>query len=98
VPLHGPKFRLLQPQEKQELIKLHKNLGHPDPNVLSQHLKTAGASEQVVEAAKEYICDACVEPLGLAIKGLPNSMSPRNLMNFWGLMVSSGREKRVFKS
>ena len=61
VPLHGPKFRLLQPHEKQDLVKLHKNLGHPDPNVLSQHLKASGASEHVVEIAKEYICDACVE-------------------------------------
>ena len=50
VPLHGPKFRLLQPHEKQDLVKLHKNLGHPDPNVLSQHLKASGASEHVVEA------------------------------------------------
>ena len=35
VPLHGPKFRLLQPHGKQDLVKLHKNLGHPDPHVLS---------------------------------------------------------------
>ena len=61
VPLHGPKFRLLSDPEKQDLVKVHKNLGHPDPNVLAQHLKLSGASEHVVEAAKEYICDACVE-------------------------------------
>ena len=61
VPLHGPKFRLLNDQEKQDLIKIHKNLGHPDPTVLAQHLKLTGASENIVEAAKEYICDACVE-------------------------------------
>lgn len=29
VPLHGPLFRNLTPQEKQGLMKLHKNLGHP---------------------------------------------------------------------
>ena len=61
VPLHGPKFRLLKDSEKQDLIKVHKNLGHPDPNVLSQHLKLNGAEEHIVEAAREYICDACVE-------------------------------------
>jgi hypothetical protein len=51
----------VQPHEQHDLVKLHKNLGHPDPNVLSQYLKASGASEHVVEAAKEYICDACVE-------------------------------------
>ncbi|CAL1160551.1 unnamed protein product, partial [Cladocopium goreaui] len=61
VPLHGPKFRLLNAQEKQDLVKLHKNLGHPDPIRLAHHLKEAGAHEHVIEAAKEYICDACVE-------------------------------------
>ena len=61
VPLHGPKFRMLNDQEKQDLVKLHKNLGHPDPLTLARHLKHAGAHEHVVEAAKEYICDACVE-------------------------------------
>ena len=61
VPLHGPCFRMLNAQEKQDLVKLHKNLGHPDPMVLAQHLKASGAADHVVDAAKEYICDACVE-------------------------------------
>ena len=59
--IHGPKFRLLNAQEKQDLVKLHKNLGHPDPLRLAHHLKEAGAHEHVIEAAKEYVCDACVE-------------------------------------
>ena len=51
----------MKDSEKQDLIKVHKNLGHPDSNVLSQHLKLNGAEEHIVEAAREYICDACVE-------------------------------------
>ena len=43
IALHGPKFRLLNETEKNELIKLHKNLGHPDPEKLSQHLRLQGA-------------------------------------------------------
>ena len=60
-PLHGPDFRALQPDEKQQLIKLHKNLGHPDPKTLSAHLKVQGAAEHIVRAASDYVCDACVE-------------------------------------
>ena len=60
-PLHGPCFRALSPEEKQDLVKLHKNLGHPDPRVLSAHLKVQKAPEHVVRAAADFICDACVE-------------------------------------
>ena len=61
VALHGPHFRCLKDHEKQDLVKLHKNLGHPDPNVLAQHLRANGAASHIIDAAKEYICDACVE-------------------------------------
>ena len=61
IPIHGPKFRQLHPAEKAELVKLHKNLGHPDPNVFAHHLQVQGAQPHIVEAAREYVCDACVE-------------------------------------
>ena len=61
IALHGPKFRLLNDTEKSELVKLHKNLGHPDPEKLSQHLRVQGANPRIVEAAREFVCDACVE-------------------------------------
>jgi hypothetical protein len=60
-PLHGPCFRALSHEEKQDLVKLHKNLGHPDPRVFSAHLKVQKAPEHVVRAAADFICDACVE-------------------------------------
>ena len=61
IALHGPKFRLLSETEKNDLIKLHKNLGHPDPEKLAAHLQTQGARRSVIEAAREFVCDACVE-------------------------------------
>lgn len=61
VPLHGPLFRNLSSQEKQDLVKLHKNLGHPDPQKLAQHLENLGASPHIVAASREYVCDTCVE-------------------------------------
>ena len=61
VPLHGPLFRNLSAHEKQDLVKLHKNLGHPDPMKLSEHLKALGAQPHIIAAAREFVCDACVE-------------------------------------
>ena len=63
IPLHGPKFRSLTDSEKRDLVKLHKNLGHPDPNVLADHLKMQKAADHIIEAAREFVCDACVESM-----------------------------------
>lgn len=63
-PIHGPLFRNLSDREKADIVKLHKNLGHPDPNVLADHLKIQGAHDHIVAGAREYVCDACVESTG----------------------------------
>ena len=60
-PLSGPAFRNLTAQAKQELVRIHRNLGHPAPLTLSAHLKAAGADPKMVEAAKDYQCDSCLE-------------------------------------
>ena len=61
VALHGPKYRALNAQEKKDLFRVHQNLGHPDPMVLAEHLRAQRAAPHIVEAAREFVCDACVE-------------------------------------
>ena len=60
-PLHGPAFRALSSAEKTDLIRLHRNLGHPAPLKLAEHLQTAKALPHIIAAAKDFVCDACVE-------------------------------------
>ena len=60
-PLHGPNFRSLDAQEISQLVLLHKNLGHPDPKILANHLQHQGAPDHVVKGAQDFVCDACVE-------------------------------------
>ena len=60
-PLHGPHFRALSPAEKQELRKLHHNLGHPEPLRLAAQLQARGAPAHVIAGAEDFVCDACVE-------------------------------------
>lgn len=62
-PIHGPAFRRLSSVQKQELVKLHKNLGHPDPIKLKAHLIAQKADPAIIEAALEYACDACLESI-----------------------------------
>ncbi len=61
VAIHGPKFRSLSATEKQDLARVPNNLGHPDPNVLAEHLRALNSPVHIIEAALEYVCDACAE-------------------------------------
>ena len=61
IPLHGPNFRALENHEKSQLVLLHKNLGHPDPNTLAAHLQAQQAPQHIVKAATDFVCDSCVE-------------------------------------
>ena len=59
---HGEALRTVQ--------KLHRNLGHPSPQSLVEMLQSRGASEAVVEAARNYQCVSCL------MYKKPNQTSP----------------------
>ena len=61
VPLHGPAYRSLTSQEKSDLVRMHRNLGHPAPMTLAEHLTSAGAAGHIIAGAREYQCDTCLE-------------------------------------
>ena len=85
IAIHGPKFRNLSEVEKADLRKLHLNLGHPDPNVLAEHLRTHQAAPHVVEAAREYVCDACVESVGRKHQRPAKLHEPRDFNDLVGI-------------
>ena len=58
---HGPGFLRLQAQEQAEIRRLHHNLGHPDTARFVKYLQQGGACTEVIEGAKDFQCDACVE-------------------------------------
>ena len=60
-PIHGPCFRALSHEEQTIVIRAHKNLGHPAPLDLARHLEAAKADKRIVDAAKDFQCDACLE-------------------------------------
>ena len=45
---HGPKFMSMNPENKKIAIRLHKNLGHPDPQKLSKVLQQRGYSPRTL--------------------------------------------------
>ena len=47
------------PRAYQYVQRLHKNLGHPAPDVLQKMLEEVQATENVLEAARQYQCPKC---------------------------------------
>ena len=97
VPIHGPAFRDLTSHEKQDLVKIHKNLGHPDPKVLADHLSAQKASPHIIEAAKDFVCDACVESTGRRHQRPAKLHEPREFNQCVGLDGFYWRGKAGFQ-
>ena len=47
--------------QRQAVLRLHQNTGHRAPLRLAKALAIAGASPEVIRAAKEIKCDVCAE-------------------------------------
>eukprot|EP00973_Karenia_brevis_P084288 11697704-Karenia_brevis.AAC.1 len=64
--------------QKWELLKLHRNLGHPQPREMARAVRNAGAERHIVRwALKELRCPSCesrVKPLTRRPGALPRSM------------------------
>eukprot|EP00435_Cladocopium_sp_Y103_P038988 s374_g10.t1 len=61
VPVHGPAFLRLSASQQSDLLRLHHNLGHPDPARLRRLLETQKADPLVIAGAADMQCDVCVE-------------------------------------
>ena len=60
-PKHGPMFRALPSGLQNQIIKIHKNLGHPNLEQLQKAFERSGWSETVTQAIRDFVCDTCFE-------------------------------------
>ena len=58
-PKQPESFQALTTQEKQSLVRIHKNLGHPNPERFSSLLRQQGFRSEVARAALDYQCSIC---------------------------------------
>eukprot|EP00435_Cladocopium_sp_Y103_P011780 s1452_g3.t1 len=70
----------LMTENRQEAVRtvqrLHRGLGHPSPEALTELLESRGASETILKCAREYKCVACArykKPDGIAPSSLPKA-------------------------
>ena len=57
---HGPAFMKLTTQQRQQLIRMHNNLGHPDSQLLGNVLRDQGWDTSAIEGIKDMHCPSCV--------------------------------------
>ena len=58
---HGPLFLQLNKEERNWLLKMHRNLGHPGHAKLMEHCKHLGCPKHIVEAVPYLRCATCLE-------------------------------------
>ena len=58
---HGSRFLSLPAHEKQHLLRVHKNLGHPSHQVLSQVLRRQGYPSHLTQALEDMKCSVCIQ-------------------------------------
>ena len=58
---HGPLFEQLSKEEKQWLLKLHRNLGHPGSAKLQEYCRQLGCETRIVKAIDHLRCSTCLE-------------------------------------
>ena len=61
---HGSRFLALSSEEKQIIIKCHKNLGHPSAERLKVLMKQQSFRPEMIEAIDDYRCSVCLETKG----------------------------------
>ena len=74
IAVSGPLFLKLPPEERADIVRLHQNLGHPEPDLFRKFLKERGASEAVIEGVKEFQCPTCAENQGAPLLARPSSI------------------------
>ena len=55
----GPRFAALNNEERRLLLRLHKNLGHPSSQVLSQVLRNRGYPSHMIQGLQDMKCSTC---------------------------------------
>ena len=56
----SPSVLLLPKWERQRLMQIHKNLGHPSNERLAKALRNAGHRPEMVQAAFDLVCPSCL--------------------------------------
>ena len=58
---HGPLFLGLDQEERNWVLKMHRNLGHPGSAKLVEHCKHLGCPKHIIEAIPQLQCATCLE-------------------------------------
>ena len=75
---HGPKFQKLSSEQRQQLIRMHNNLGHPNATLLGNVLRDQNWPSEAIEGIKDMHCPSCYEHTKPKIARPGHLGEPRN--------------------
>ena len=84
---HGPKFLALPSEERTWVMKIHKNMGHPNASKLRLFCQQMGCSQNILEALSDLRCSTCLETKGPEI-AKPSAIHPE--MDFGDVIGMDG--------
>lgn len=58
---HGPNFRKLDPENRQWLLKIHRNLGHPSSTKLLEFCRQLQCPKEILQGIPDIRCSTCLE-------------------------------------
>ena len=67
IPRHGPGYLRLGEREKNELVRLHNNLGHPNVDMFVKFLQERKVEPALIQGARDFECSTCLET-GVSVK------------------------------
>ena len=92
-------FRLPTVAQQQELLKLHRNLGHPPPNEFGRALRHAGAHRNVIRwAVRDMVCPACegrAKPSAKRPGALPRCLRFNQVIGADLVEFNDGQHRRI---
>ena len=58
---HGAKMLALTPEERSRILKVHKNMGHPNASKLKLFCQQMGCQPHIIDALEDIRCSTCLE-------------------------------------
>ena len=74
IAVSGPAYNRLSSEKRQDISKLHQNLGHPSTDLFVKFLRERGSPQEILDGAAEFQCPTCAETVGAPMSSKPGTI------------------------
>ena len=74
IAVSGPAYNRLSSEKRQDISRLHQNLGHPSTDLFVKFLRERGSPQDILDGAAEFQCATCAETVGAPMSSKPGTI------------------------